>query len=714
MFELPVKASKNMRGGSRLPRYVKAAGAAAVSFMITGSAFAADLASPTITPPVLTPPQFYNWNGGFVGGNLGYSWGSANYTVQNTSNPGVIIDRSSHTLSQTINSYDNETGSWFAGLQAGYNYMLPNRVVVGGVADLASSSIFNITTGLQTGGTSTILGGTQSFTENVQEQGTFRARIGYAPRDWFYYATGGLAWDYEQRLLSGNPDPSYRARVGYAVGAGVEAPLIPQWTAFAEFMYNHYGSSSVTYPIASEKFTSRDQTYQVKVGVNYHPTDGTTPSLSNQLLKGVLDADRVNFHLDTVAVYQGYPSFNSPFSGAKSFRGNGEAREIAAVDLFAGVKLWNGAEFWVNPELNQGFGVSGVLGIAGFPNNSSFKIGQAAPYARVEDYFIRQTFNFDGATSDLAAGEVNFAGTQSDHRLVITAGRIPFSIDGYNKAYDIRAGFSTWNGGFPISVDYGTDAFGSTYGALFEYYFGRYAIRFLYQDETQQPGDTLSGQGVPLAKGFGNFHANAELEENHTIFGQPGTIKVLGFIDHGSMANINSAISYYNTFGPTPEAAALGVGASFEPVRHIATKPGFLLNLYQSVTKDIGFFALFGEEDGRYEIVDDADSDLYTAVGVQVAGTKWGRPDDTFGVMGALSNISGEYKQFLADGGLGLTIGDGQLPSSGPEKNFDIYYKYQIYSTTSLTLDYQHVVNPAYDSARGPVNLFLGRVRFYY
>jgi len=32
-------------------------------------------------------------------------------------------------------------------------------------------------------------------------------------------------------------------------------------------------------------------------------------------------------------------------------------RETTDLTLFAGVKLWEGAEFWTNPELDQGFGV---------------------------------------------------------------------------------------------------------------------------------------------------------------------------------------------------------------------------------------------------------------------------------------------------------------------------------------------------------------------
>jgi hypothetical protein len=49
---------------------------------------------------------------------------------------------------------------------------------------------------------------------------------------------------------------------------------------------------------------------------------------------------------------------------------------------FIGVRLWD-AEVWIDPEFNQGFGLSNTEGIAGFPSGASFKVGSAVPYARL-------------------------------------------------------------------------------------------------------------------------------------------------------------------------------------------------------------------------------------------------------------------------------------------------------------------------------------------
>ena len=98
---------------------------------------------------------------------------------------GLPLPPGSLNFSQGIDSFD-EAGSWFEGLQAGYNRMLANRIVVGAEADVSFAAFPNPTTGLSIGGTSALPGGA-SFSENVFFSGTLRGRIGYAPGNWLFY-----------------------------------------------------------------------------------------------------------------------------------------------------------------------------------------------------------------------------------------------------------------------------------------------------------------------------------------------------------------------------------------------------------------------------------------------------------------------------------------------------------------------------------------------
>lgn len=58
-------------------------------------------------------------------------------------------------------------------------------------------------------------------------------------------------------------------------------------------------------------------------------------------------------------------------------------RETFDTTLYAGVRLWDGAEAWVNPEVDQGFGLSASVGVAGFPSGEAYKVGASYPYTRL-------------------------------------------------------------------------------------------------------------------------------------------------------------------------------------------------------------------------------------------------------------------------------------------------------------------------------------------
>jgi high affinity Mn2+ porin len=72
-------------------------------------------------------------------------------------------------------------------------------------------------------------------------------------------------------------------------------------------------------------------------------------------------------------VTQWHGSFRSPYSGTNSLAADGPAEETTDATLYAGSRLWRGAEFWVNPEIDQGFGLSGTLGVAGFPSGEAYE-----------------------------------------------------------------------------------------------------------------------------------------------------------------------------------------------------------------------------------------------------------------------------------------------------------------------------------------------------
>jgi high affinity Mn2+ porin len=87
----------------------------------------------------------------------------------------------------------------------------------------------------------------------------------------------------------------------------------------------------------------------------------------------------------------------------------------------------------------------------------------------------------------------------------------------------------------------------------------------------------------------------------------------------------------------------------------------------------------------------------------------WGRPDDTVGIAGVVNGITAEHQAFLNAGGLGVLVGDGQLPNPGLEKIIETSYSFPLRSW-KVTVDYQFITNPGYNRDRGPVSVIGARL----
>jgi high affinity Mn2+ porin len=75
----------------------------------------------------------YDWTGFYLGGHIGYAWGNSNWTASTTAAATPSVSGSLN-LFQPFDAF-NEAGSFFEGLQVGYDYMLSNRFVIGAEAD---------------------------------------------------------------------------------------------------------------------------------------------------------------------------------------------------------------------------------------------------------------------------------------------------------------------------------------------------------------------------------------------------------------------------------------------------------------------------------------------------------------------------------------------------------------------------------------------------
>ncbi len=401
-------------------------------------------------------------------------------------------------------------------------------------------------------------------------------------------------------------------------------------------------------------------------------------------------------HGQTTFTDQYHPAFRSPYVGPQSLNPGSRGDETWDVTLYAGVRPWSGAEFWVNPEVNQGFGFSDTFGLAGFPSAESYKLGSEDPYVRIQRLFIRQTIDLGGKAQNLDPDANQLGGTTTANRLVITVGK--FSVvdifDNNKYAHDARGDFLNWSvidGGW---FDYAGDAWGYTYGAAAELYYDRFALRGAVVDTPTTPTYKYLDDRF-----IGQFQMLMEAEERHSIGGQPGVVRLTGFLTRENLGSFKDALA--QTF-------ATGVVTNASDVLNYRSRAGIGINIEQQVMQDVGVFARAGTGDDDSQITSFTDIDQSVSGGVSVSGGRWSRPDDTAGVALVWNNISRHFKNYLNSGAVGILIGDGQLPSSGPEEIIESYYSFAAFKykgvSSNVTADYQFINNPAYNRQRGPVS----------
>jgi high affinity Mn2+ porin len=403
-------------------------------------------------------------------------------------------------------------------------------------------------------------------------------------------------------------------------------------------------------------------------------------------------------HAQSTFVLQANARFRSPYQGANSLDAGPHAKETFDLTLYFGLRPWRSAEIWVDPEIDQGFGLSNTLGVAGFPNGEAYKIGKASPYAKLPRWFLRQTIDLGGASEAVEADLDQLAGHQSDDRLVLWLGK--FSVvdvfDTNDQAHDPRSDFLNWTVIDAGTFDYAANAWGYTYGAAGELYEGSFSVR----------GGIFALSNVPnsveLDSSFGENELVGEIEHRHSILGEPGKIKVTVFRNRGRMGRFEDAIRLAELTGEPADIAA---------VRHTQSRAGVSFNVEQQVSKIVSLFLKGGMANGNIEPYEFSDVDRTLAGGITIKGDGWGRSNDKFGVAGVINGISAVHKHFLALGGLGILVGDGRLPHPGPEQIIEAYYDFAIAKQLRASLDAQFIDHPAYNRDRGPVPL--GAIRLH-
>jgi high affinity Mn2+ porin len=661
-------------------RGVRNAFFASVAFgaLATGETGAADV---PMMPATVAPSLTYDWAGFYVGGHMAYSRGRSRSTL----------------LDPDPSDSTNLFGSLYGGAQVGYNVVLPSRLVLGVEGDVTFANFLENNDSIAMRPTSA----QTTINDRIDYIATLRGRVGYAFDRWLIYATAGLAWS--QARATETPgvvldeDKVLAIRSGIALGAGSEIAIAPDWSVQLEYLYDRFGGISALFP-SGNGYQSSFDIHTLRVGLNHQLQwlDGDSHATASADAWPIA-SDRWNVHGQLTYIEQGYPSFRSPYQGQNSLSGASQIKNTTSATAFVGFRPWDGTEFYLNPELMQGSGLSDTFGLAGFPNGEAQKSGFPLPRVNVARLFVRQTFGLGGEQETLEDGPNQIGGKQDISRITVTAGKLAVIdyFDNNTYAHDPRRDFLNWNMYCCGSYDLTMDRVGYTWGAFAELNQKDWAFRagyFLvpvisndnrYDDHLFQRGEYIG-----------------EFEYRYSFFTQPGKLRLMGWMN---IANAGSYVEALAEPMTTPNYPDITL------TRRQRTNYGFVVNLEQAVTDDLGLFSRVSWDAGQTEKIGWTDCDQSASLGAVLKGTAWGRPNDRVGVGGAVEGLSPEARAYFAAGGLGILIGDGQL-NYRPEKILEAYYAYSVNKWATLTFDYQFVTNPAYNADRGPASIFAARL----
>lgn len=209
--------------------------------------------------------------GAHAGGVFGRTWGNT-----------TALDGTSNAVAAT-ESADFGMDSGLFGVQAGYNWQLPNRVVLGIGADWSKTYLNAAHKARTTEGDFAGTGNVQAQTlYDIDWTAAVRGKLGYAfDNKWMLYGSGGVAFARESqsreqyRVSADSSDKvteialtekEKATRFGWTAGGGIEYAINDRWSVMADYSYTRFGKTNFNFNNARAGIM-RDWETQEKVGV---------------------------------------------------------------------------------------------------------------------------------------------------------------------------------------------------------------------------------------------------------------------------------------------------------------------------------------------------------------------------------------------------------------------------------------------------------------
>src|SRR5580700_4044282 len=421
------------------------------------------------------------------------------------------------------------------------------------------------------------------------------------------------------------------------------------------------------------------------------PQAGQTPVPDN---KAPEEPEWWNLSYQATSIGQYHGTFHSPYSGPFSLQDYPERDVSLTTTLFLGLRLEKNTQLYFDPEIAGGRGFSGINGLANSSNGELPRVASATPKPYLARLYISHDFGFGSEKESVESDENQLAGTRPMKRYTIVAGRFTVTdfFDDNRYSHDPRTQFMGWAIMFNGAWDYPADVRGYTWGWVHELHMKNWSVRYASAAMPRVANGLRFDRRL-----FRNRGDVFEGEYRYSVSKHAGTIRALHYLNHANAGSYADAIRQAELTGGTPDVTSTR--------RNGTLKYGFGLNMEQELTKNIGVFARLGWNDGKTESFAFTAIDRLATGGISISGQRWHRPFDTVATELTVSGISAVHALYLARGGYDFLIGDGRL-QYGPEYISETYYNARLFPGFFAGFDLQHVSNPAYNEARGPVRIY--------
>jgi high affinity Mn2+ porin len=396
-------------------------------------------------------------------------------------------------------------------------------------------------------------------------------------------------------------------------------------------------------------------------------------------------------------ILQGDLPFHSPYQGAHSFIGQGEAKASYVGTLFTALRptpsVRYSTDFVLDIESTGGRGLSEAYGLAGFTNLDVVRNPTLGSTPYLARYQVHQVIGLTHETAPQDPSPYALAPVVPVRRIDLRIGKLtlPDFFDCNDVGTDSHLQFLNWTVDNNGAWDYAADTRGYSVGGIAEYDDKVWSLRYgIFAMPTV-------ANGIALDWAFSRAHGqNGEFELREGFLPhRKGTQRILFYANRAHMGDYRQAVEAW--LAGTDKTPDITLHEHFS-----ALKYGLGYNTQQEVTDNLRLFGRFGWNEGQHESFAYTEVDQTVEAGGDYALARWHRPVDKIGLAVVSNAIKKDHQIYLKDGGLGFLLGDGNL-NYGREDIVESYYNLHAWRGLFYAFDVQHVSHPGYNRDRGPI-----------